>query len=387
MGQLLCILLLLCLLAAMLATELSRAGDAVSSERITTASYTYTDTLEGILLVDGVKVTGNNPGPVAYAVANGASVLADTIVARVYNDQTGTDKRERAAALYAEIERLEAMLAERESTWQAEYVTQYATLMQSLGNGELYDAAQGVESLSLVLARRDAASDEQIVALRAEIAQHEQALETLCRNEGEPDVVSAGAAGIFCRDVDGYEAVFGTDAARTLTPTLLTELLTTTPDTADAVGRVVDPTRWCVALSATEEAASTYREGECYTLRFSDGSTRATMTLLRIATEDERALLIFEGTDLPTALLHERAICVQVERDTVTGLRVPAAAIYDGNTVYVEQNGVARLRTIEPILSEHGCVLVAPSDDADALQSGDRVLISVRQIYDGKVFD
>ena len=78
---------------------------------------------------------------------------------------------------------------------------------------------------------------------------------------------------------------------------------------------------------------------------------------------------------------------MQVERDTVTGLRVPAAAIYDGNTVYVEQNGVARLRTIEPILSEHGCVLVAPSDDADALQSGDRVLISVRQIYDGKVFD
>ena len=111
------------LLAAMLLTEAARAADSVSYGRITSATYTVTDTLEGYLFRDERVLTSKNPGVISYTVPSHASVTENTVLAHVYNDDTGTNERATASALYARIEECRAALAEREDL---KYVTDVA---------------------------------------------------------------------------------------------------------------------------------------------------------------------------------------------------------------------------------------------------------------------
>ncbi len=387
LGQLLCILLLLALMASMLLTVSSRARDAVARVEIRTASYTFTDTLTGYLFRDESVVTSRNDGVTAYVTADGEAVSRDSALAAVYNNDTGTDERGVAALLFAEIERCEAALDEVERTWQSDYVFCYDTLMRDIADGAFAQAAQGGEALGAVLERRDATSDTVVEELRARIAQCREQIAALTRNEGEPETVRATRDGVFCHSTDGYERVFDVGLVHELTPEGLSDLLRTAPDTEPTVGRVVDTAVWYLALLVPAETALSYREGETYPVSFPDRSLDLSLRVMRTVTAEngEDALLILCGESLPAALADTRQETVCIARETVSGLRVPKHAIYDGNVVYVEENGVARARTVTPICHEYGCVLIQTEGDGATLVAGDRVLLCVRRLYDGRV--
>ena len=98
-----------------------------------------------------------------------------------------------------------------------------------------------------------------------------------------------------------------------------------------------------------------------------------------------RALLVFCGEGLPQG----RELCrrqeVLVQSMAVTGLCIPADALSEDGTVFIDENGTARARRVEVIGSEQGVMLVRPADEQAPLCAGDRVLVSARRIYDGKV--
>ena len=384
-GQLICILLLLALLAAMLLTEAARAADSVSYGRITSATYTVTDTLEGYLFRDERVLTSKNPGVISYTAPSHASVTENTVLAHVYNDDTGTNERATAAALYARIEECRAALAEREESWQSEYLASYAALMQQMGATTLHGITDGTSALAGALARKDASGDETAAALAAEIESLEAQIAELIRHEDAPEAVAAPRDGVFCRDADGRELAFDVGLVSELTPTVLDELISLPVTDKEAIGRVVITDEWYLAIPLDAAACSAYRVGDAYTVYLTEKNVSASMTVARTVTESEQALLILRGTELPPSLLSERRCSVRVEREHVTGLRIPAAALYDGNTVFVEEDGVARARTVTPMWQKNGCVLLSPEECA--LREGERVLISVRRIYDGKAVD
>jgi hypothetical protein len=370
----------------MLVTEAVRASRAVTRERALVAEYTHTDSLFGYLFRNELAVQTENNGPIAYTFSNGESVSAGDTVARVFVDDIGADKRAQAAKLYAELARCEAALREDERSWQADYVSGYAALMQDLSAGNLRHAEDGTAALLDALSRKEAEHEEVATALRNRIDELNASLAALVAHVDAPEVLTTTLSGRFYTEADGYEATFGPAAVATLTPEKLQALLDSPQETAHTVGKIVGDGAWYLALPVSAALAETYCADQYYTVHFEESGLSVSLLLERISYDEseESALLLMraeQALDTPDAARRQQ-VCI--EKETVQGIRIPAAAVMAEGTVFVEENGVARARRITPILTEEGCLLVAVSDEEGYLQAGERVLLSVRQIYDGK---
>lgn len=389
LGQIVCILLVLSLLGTMVATELIRSHNAVTRRTVVTSTYTRGDEGTGYLIRDERVITTINTGTMDFGgMTDGTAVTASTLIAKVYGNDTGTDERSKAAALYEQIAQREAALAEHEQAWTVDYIFSYTDLMTSLGSGNLRDAQQKANEVSNTLIRRDTAQSEEILqTLRKEIDALYAEIGKLILHEDEPDMVLAGMDGVFYRNTDGYERVFDFSAMGQITPTAFDELIAATPTTvADTVGRIINPNTYYLAFPISEGRASSYTPNSTYTVRFAECGLRIPFTLERIATDTSgNALLILRGTDLPEALTSDRRQNVSIEREVISGLRIPSSALSEKNTVFIDANGTATEIKVTPVVNENGCCLVEASSAEGALKAGDRVLFDANRIYDGKV--
>ncbi len=372
--QILAILLLLALLLTMLLTEAVRSYRKVSREEVVPAEYTDADTLFGYLFRTEQAVRTDNNGPIGYAVANAAPVSAGDTLARVFIDDTGSDKRERAAALTQERERCQAALNGALQSTDAD--ASYAALMQGLSAGTLSQGADNAELLAVSLSRKDPDRE----ALEARIAQIDAALAEMVQYVDTPQTLTTTMSGHFYKETDGYEAVFGPHAVADLTPQALDTLLASPQDTDGAVGKVVADGPWYLVVPVDTSLAQSYEVGNAYTVHF-EKDMPMPLVLERISTEGERSVLILRAEQtlaIPSACRRQR---ISIEKSTVRGLRIPATALFDNNTVFVEQDGVARARRVTPLAEKNGCVLLAQGGE---LRVGERVLFGTRKLFDGK---
>ncbi len=372
-------LLLFLLLIAILVTELSRAGDAYFYERAELVTYTKSDVLTGYIFREEIAADTLNNGPVDYLVADGAPVQRGDILADVYRDDENADKREIAAELYAQIAKLEGALAT--SDWKTAYVTDYTALMRELSAGHTGNALACAQSTATALGGRDAQADRD--AITARIAALEAELTALTAHTNVPLSTHALKDGTFYRTADGYEPLFGINQIADLTPAALDQLLAASPKLDHVIGKLVCDGPWYLAVPLTRMLADAYTQGNAYPVHFDGGST--TMILERIHTDDtDRALLILRGDKSPAWLSTARRQTVTVEKERISGICIPADALSQDNTLFVLQDGVARLRHVTPVLREQGCLLIA-ADGADGLAAGERVIVSTKQLFDGKV--
>lgn len=386
LGRFLCLALILTVLTVTLVKEISRTSDAYSFEVATRADYTVTDTLTGYVFRDEVAPGSANNGPVHYLVKDGEAVRAGTLLAEVFRDDTGTDKRERAALLYAEIDRLQAAL-DKEADWKGAYLTDYPALMRTLGAGKYATAAAQTAQISATLGGRTCEKSQTADALRAQIAAAQAELAEMVVHTNDPAPVPAVMDGVFYHTADGYEQTFGTVATATLTPEGLASLLAAPAEPAKGVGKLVSAGTWFLAVPTDKALSDTYTVQSDYTLHFENGSLSMTLDQITLAENGKEALLLFRADHLPAFLSCSRAQRVCVEKQTVTGISVPACALTAENAVYVIRDGTVRLCPVTPLQTEDGCTLLVPEEKGGALREGERVIVSARQLFDGKVLE
>ena len=384
--RLLCLALILTVLTLTLIRELSRSSDAYSFEAVTLATYTQTDTLTGYVFRDEVTPGSTNNGPVRYLVGEGEAVQAGTLLAEVFRDDTGTDKRERAAVLYAEIEALQAAL-EMQADWKPAYLADYPALMRSISGGNYAAATVQAAQIAATLGGRECDRDQTAQALRDRIAAAQAELDEMVAHTNDPAPVPAAMDGVFYHTADGYEQTFGTEAAKDLTPEGLAALLNAPADPAKSVGRLVSNGTWFLAVPTVKTLADTYTVNTDYTLRFESGSLLMTLDQITYAENGKDALLLFRAELLPPFLSCSRAQRVCVVKNTLMGFSVPTCALAEENAVYVIRDGVARLCPVVPMQAEGGCTLLLPEEKEGALRAGERVIVSARQLFDGKVLE
>lgn len=372
-------LLLFLLLIAILVTELSRAGDAYFYERAEIVTYVQSDALTGYIFREEIAADTLNNGPIDYLVADGAPVKKGDILANVYRDDENTDKRAQATALYAQIAELKGALST--SDWKTAYLTDYTALMRELSAGHAENANTYAQSTAAALGGRDAATNTE--AITARIAALEAELTALTAHTSVPLSTPALKDATFYRAADGYEALFGINQLTDLTPASLDQLLAEEPKLDHVIGKLVCDGPWYLALPLTRALAATYVQGNAYPVHFDAGSIA--MTLERIYTDEtERALLILRAEESPAWLSTARKQTVRVEKGAVTGLCIPADALAKDNTLFVLEDGVAKARRVTPVLHEQGCLLVA-ANEVGGLAAGERVILSAKQLFDGKV--
>ena len=343
--------------------------------------------------------------------SEGEKVGAGGTVALVYADQTSLDRQREIDELSGRIEQLqfaqEASLGSEVSLkLDAQIMRSLLDYRAELAAGRLDNAEEHETELkSLVLKRDYTYSDTE--DLSGQIAELQSQLKELkAQTASTVRTVKAPVSGVYSAVVDGYETV--------LTPGLLADM---TPSQLNAVqadetltsqtGKLILGDSWYYAVTMSADQAKALRDsGGTMTLRFAKGVEQdQTVTLYAVGPEEQgRVVVTFRGEYNMAQVTLLRRQSAQLIWRTVAGIRVPNEALraantkvdQEGNRTTVESLGVycvvgmeARFKPVEVLYSGDGFVLVRSTAASDQeslrLRPGDEIIISAKDLYDGKV--
>ena len=408
-----------CLLLAVTLGVLAYFGiqglDYLSDPLTTTLAYNYqveegTD-LSGYVVREERVLADDAGGLLRLQRSEGERVSAGGTVALVYADQVSLDRQQEIDELTGRIDQLQ--FAQEASVGSEVLLKLDAQIMRSLlayrselAAGRLDNAEEHETELrSLVLKRDYTNSDSE--DLSGQIAELQGRLKEL-KAQAASSVrrVTAPVSGLYSAVVDGYETVLTPDALADMTPSQL-NTVKADETVASQTGKLILGDCWYYAVTMSAEQAEALRDaGGSMTLRFAKGVERdQTVTLYAVGPEEQgRVVVTFRGEYNLAQLTLLRRQSAQLIRRTVAGIRVPNEALraantkvdQEGNRTTAEGLGVycvvgmeARFKPVEVVYSGDGFVLVrsAAASDQESLRlrPGDEIIISAKDLYDGKV--
>ena len=408
-----------CLLLAVTLGVLAYFGiqglDYLSDPLTTTLAYNYqveegTD-LSGYVVREERVLADDAGGLLRLQRSEGERVSAGGTVALVYADQTSLDRQQEIDELMGRIDQLQ--FAQEASVGSEVLLKLDAQIMRSLlayrselAAGRLDNAEEHETELrSLVLKRDYTNSDSE--DLSGQIAELQGRLKEL-KAQAASSVrrVTAPVSGLYSAVVDGYETVLTPDALADMTPSQL-NTVKADETVASQTGKLILGDCWYYAVTMSAEQTEALRDaGGSMTLRFAKGVEQdQTVTLYAVGPEEQgRVVVTFRGEYNLAQLTLLRRQSAQLIRRTVAGIRVPNEALraastkvdQEGNRTTAEGLGVycvvgmeARFKPVEVVYSGDGFVLVrsAAASDQESLRlrPGDEIIISAKDLYDGKV--
>ena len=380
----------------------------------TTLAYSYTEDdgaeVEGILVREEQVLPGQT-GIVDLRVDEGERVGVGQAVAYLYQSEEAVARQQTIRALTLEAEQLRAAMTLTDTGDAArldETIIRLTVELRSAAAQKDFTALedQVLDLKSTVLQRAYTYGQEGTGALQTRLTELRGEIDAL-RSQAERDTraVTAPASGTFSALVDGYEGVVTPDSLADLTPDSLAQLLDQkmTEDSA-ALGKLITDPTWYFAALVPAETAQRLLPGHQVTLRFSrDFSGDLSATVESVGEGEGQVVVILSSQDglARTTLLRRQT--VELIFDSRTGLRVPKQAVHlteetvtDPDTgeeetrtvygVYAVVGARAEFKPVEILEDSGEFYLVTPvASDKTALRAGDEIVVSARDLYDGKV--
>ena len=372
-------------------------------------AYTVDDSLEATgFLVREESVLASPGGIVDLLPEEGEKVSRGETVALLYQNDSGLARKEELQSLTMEKEQLQYALERTQSGGDSSQLSQQVidaivALRSSVSTGDLTRLEDETLLLKSLVYKRDFtfnggeedgdaaaaiqssidAVDAQIAALSAQAAQDTSRL-------------TAGQAGVFSGQTDGYESLLTPGLLETITPGQLSQLDRQRPQPdAGAVGKLVTD-------------AGRLIEGRTVTVRFSrDWSGEVDMKVERVGEtpENGRVAVVLSSDRYLSETTLLRKQTVELVFDSQTGIRVPTQSVRveertvtDPETeeekqelvtgVYVLVGQQAEFKPVTILAQLEDFALVKSADGSDgkkALRAGDEVILSSVELFDGKV--
>lgn len=373
------------------------------------ATYAYEmddDTpLSGVV----IRTEQTIPGRAALAEVlpqEGERVSAGSAVARIYQDQSALLDHRQLRALELELEQIRYAMGRGDALadakeLDAQLLSALAQLRCGVSTGSLGDLEEkGLDIRSLVLKRtgQAASNAESLAQLQLAADALEGQIAQLSATAGQSTQhVTVAQGGVFSGMADGYES--------TLTPQILDSLSVQSLDQLrqqeltppeDSLGKLITDSTWYFAATLDAQAAQRVEVGKSYPLAFSgDFSQEVSMKLERLG-EDEggRQLAVFSSDRYLNRMTLSRFVNARLVFQRYTGIRVPDKAIrvrteQDGSTtpvVYTLVGRMVEIKSVEIIREGEGFYLVrGTAENRKVLRAGDVLVLSNRELYEGKV--
>ncbi|MCD7792411.1 MAG: hypothetical protein LUG92_03285 [Oscillospiraceae bacterium] len=348
----------------------------------------------GIIVRDETMLTSDGTY-IDVTAADGERVGVGQQLATAMSSQTGLERANRIHELELEIERVSAALSELDS---AEELTArddsvnaaVLGLTSAVARGELTE----LESLSLALSSLVFASSGETVT-QSDLDALETELAGL-RSSSSADTVTlaADSSGLFTSVVDGWEHITPDDLTG-LTPSGLQELIDSGNDIAEgAYGKLVKGIYWYFAADMSATDAANLTAGEYAALDFGRyyGDTVYAEVVSISSSEGGEVTVVFRCNTALAETLALREVSAEVVFDTYSGIRVPAEAIRadeetDSTYVYVITAMQVECKDIEILYAGDGYCIVECGTDSNSLREGNTIIVSGKDIYEGKVMD
>lgn len=378
----------------------------------TTVAYGYTvdETVEasGYVVRREQVLEDDADGLLRLSRSEGERVSRGGTVASVYADQASLDRQSEIDVLESRIEQLEyvqsASLSYEASAKLDSQITQdLLAVRTALAVGRLDTVASRGSELRALVVKQDYTysggdPESQLEALRQE-------LQDLRRQAaGSTRRITAPASGLYSAVVDGYETVLTPESVLELSPSRLSALQ---PDGAAVshVGKLILGDEWYYAASLRTSEIKEIREAGSVSLRFSKDVARdLDVTIQSVGWEENgRSVVVFRGRYDLAQLTLLRQQTAEIILNTKTGIRVPQESLRvvpwsakgeDGTATEVQTTGVyclvgvkAVFKPVEVLYTGEGFVLVRPAstDKKRVFRAGDEVIVTARDLFDGKV--
>lgn len=380
---------------------------------VTTMAYHYEVEmaldLSGWVVREEQVLADDSGGLLRVQRSEGERVSRGGVVAAVYADQASLDRQMEIDALNVRLEQVRyaqdlALEAETSKKLDVQISQSLLAYRRNLASGRVYDAGEEGERLRALVTKRDYTGGDG-VDLTAQIQDLESQLQALkSRPAGSVRRITAPAAGLYSGEVDGYESVLTPAALEDLTPSRLAGL---TADSASAsrVGKLILGDTWYYAavLPAGDAAMLEGRSG--LMLRFSKGVDRDLPVILESvgSRENGQVVAVFRGDSYLRDLTLLRQQRAQLIYDGAEGLRVPKTAIRalrtesdrdTGERTAEEETGIycvvgltARFKPVEILYTGDQYVLVRTTAESESLRlrPGEEIIVSARDLFDGKI--
>lgn len=378
----------------------------------TTLAYTYqveesTD-ISGYVVRDEQVLTDDTNGLLRLQRTEGERVSKGGVVATVYADQASLDRQAEIESLTARIEQLQyaqeaAEGAEVSLKLDSQIMQKIISFRSALTEDRLDLASTpGQELRSLVLKRDYAGSSTE--DLTAQIAALQTQLDTLrTQSASSTRRITAPVSGLYSAVVDGYETVLTPASLAEMTPSALNAVQADS-SIASEVGKLILGDSWYYVAAMTAEEAESLQESGSLTLRFAKTVERdLDVTISGVGPQENgRVVVVFRGKTFLPQLTLLRQQSGQVIRQITDGIRIPTSALRaekvsvdkEGNRTVTEGTGVycvvgreARFKPVKVLYYGDGFVLVRADSDEEKtrLRSEDEVIVTAKDLYDGKV--
>jgi hypothetical protein len=207
-------------------------------------------------------------------------------------------------------------------------------------------------------------------------------------------LVKSPVSGYFSSNADGFEGILTVEKSNSLTLSEFSNLeaLKRTDINKDIYGRLGTGFEWRFAVGVPENYAKMLTVGSRATLRFTgDYIGEVRVTVLRIdKPQNGTCLVLFSGTTHVSELLGLRYQSADIVLSKYEGIRIPKQALRineEGKAgVYCLVALQAKFVEVEQIYElDHHYIVRYDPEDSKGLRPGEEIIVSSKNLYDGKI--
>jgi multidrug efflux pump subunit AcrA (membrane-fusion protein) len=325
---------------------------------------------------------------VRVKLSEGTRVSAGGVVAEAYDSEEALLRAVRLAELRAEAEELTALLgaAGTETSQQADSEIQSGIrrLRQSVFEGDFGAAETISQTLQTQVFAAFSKPAEVQIRLR-EISEEVHRLEQ--GPAARSDDIYAPVSGLYSASVDGWEEL-GYSRLKEISPSELRSLLSEEHGVPDwSLGKLVSGSKWYFAALLDDADAVRLDGAERVDVRFGRYyGEQLTMKVEWLSPEEDgrRAVLLSSGEHLGDVMTmrFQDAELVLAE---ASGLRIPRQGLHvddQGRACVYVQTALLVEKKLVKVERDFGDYYMVTSD---TLRPGDQVIVSAKNLYEGKV--
>lgn len=380
----------------------------------TTLAYTYTveesTNVSGYVVREERVLSGESSGLLQLLREEGERVSAGGVVATVFADQASLDRQMEISSLDSRIEQLQyaqeaALGVEVTQKLDVQISQKIVDYRTALTADNFQDAEKEGSTLRSQVLKRDysVSGTEDLDAQIQELQEQRKSLQS--QAAGSVRRITAPEAGLYSAEVDGYETVLTPESLSDLTPSAL-QSVQADESVSSNVGKLVLGDSWYYAAILSAQTAEEL-EASSLTLRFAKGVDQDLPVTLAFTGPEEngQVVAVFRGDTYLSQLTLLRQQSAQVITKQYEGIRVPREAIRivtktieneDGTTQETRTTGVycvvgreASFKPVKILYTSDSFALVEADVTSDQellrLRPGEEVIVTAKDLYDGKI--
>ena len=335
-------------------------------------------------------------GTLVHALSEGEKVGVGQVLVSAYSSNGALEIVKRIEEKTLQLQQLEFALSsymdpDAALKLDGTITEDLLALRVDLSRNDYSSAAEAVSQLKGNILKRSY-SFASATDIQNEIRDVQDELSSLRSSLSGVTTIRAQKPGIYSAVCDGYEEILRPDYLENLTPGKLEQI--SAGEREGNVGKLIYGDVWYYAFTLSEKETEQMLDSNRVMLRFSKGLQQDVEVDIVSVSEVEngrRAIVVScdKYMSQVTQLRHQTATLVL---GGYSGLRIPANALRlraDGQSgVYCLVGCTADFKPVDVVYRGDGYTLVRAAEGAtggDILRSGDEVIVTTSELYDGKV--